>query len=177
MRIAALVVVAAAVGIALWLILGHKSSHRNTNPHQVLIQKIVTPAGLRFEARTLARQIYWAGQQRGARLEFTEERNGALFVRYLTHNAPRGIKGANYLIVASYKFPNAYNSLKKLAKTNGVSLLSTPDGGIVYVRPHFQKSVLMAWPKLNLEVEVYDPSPIRARQIATSGDVKPISKS
>jgi hypothetical protein len=175
MRIAALVLVAAVVGVVLWLVLHHSKSGKPTDGNRVVIQKLVSPSGLKFESRSLGKTIYWAGPKAGVKYEFTEEKNGSLFVRYLTHGAKKGVRAANYLIVATYKFPDAYSRLKKLANAKTVSgPLTGPDGSIIYVRPHDQKSVLMAWPKVNYEVEIYDPSPTQARQVASSGDVKPV---
>jgi hypothetical protein len=175
-RIAALIVVAIVVGVVLWLVLGHnsKKKHHKTAGTTVLFgPKLYKKAsGLKGEAGALGGQpIYWAGKQSGLRYEFTQLKNGHIFIRYLPKGVKNGAKGAHYLIVATYAYRNAYKALKKLAKTRA---LHGPGHSVIYVRPNDPKSVLIAWPKVQYEVEIYDPRPSYARQVAESGQVAPI---
>ncbi len=179
MRIVALVVVAAVIGVVLWFVFHHTKKHPGNgnkgNGKQVVLQLLLLPSGLKAESQTIGQRIYWAGPKNGVRYEFTQEKNGHVFVRYLTGKAKKGVRAANYLIVATYKYPNAYPLLKKLANKNAISgALKGPGGSVIYVRPHDQKSVLMAWPKTNYEVEIYDPLPTQALLTAKSGNVAPV---
>jgi len=74
--------------------------------------------------------------------------------------------------VATYPVPNAYQALKKGAKNKG----STGSGGsYVFARPNNPSSVLVAWPKVPYEVEVYSPSSTEAASVAASPKLRPVS--
>jgi len=75
------------------------------------------------------------------------------------------------LLVATYPFPHAFAALKKQADGNAVA---GPDGSIIYVNPHDPKSVLMAFPKVDYQVEIWDARPAVALATAESGDIRPI---
>ena len=95
--------------------------------------------------------------------------SGKAYVRYLPKGVPAGSPGATHLIVATYPFPNALPRLKAIAKGRAVTL---PGGVFAYPDPAYPKSVHMAFPGSNYQVEVYDPSPAFSRKIALSGAVQ-----
>ncbi|HEY2355204.1 MAG TPA: hypothetical protein VGH79_09945 [Gaiellaceae bacterium] len=49
-----------------------------------------------------------------------------------------------------------------------------PDGSYIWARPKDPKSVLVAWPKVSEELEVYDPLPTTTATIAESGKLTPV---
>ena len=51
---------------------------------------------------------------------------------------------------------------------------AVPGGGIALVDAGYPSSVHMAFPGVDFQVEVYDPSPQRALAVALSGDVQPV---
>jgi hypothetical protein len=173
LRIGILVVVAAIVGVGLWLALSHNSKHnRGGNAGN-----IVKPIGPVLESQNylaslalLSHQpIYWAGPKRGVGYEFTRVgRNDWIYIRYLPKGAKVGNKSAKYLVVSTYPFYNAYNRLKKGSHNKGVA---GPNGSYIWQRPNHPTSVLIAWPKVNYEVEVYHPNPAKAAAVAESGQV------
>jgi hypothetical protein len=61
--------------------------------------------------------------------------------------------------------------LKKQANGKAVA---GPGGSIHFREPDNRKSVLIAFPGINDEIEVYDPIPARALAIAESGKIKPV---
>jgi hypothetical protein len=167
-RSAVLVVLAIVVGVVLWLVLGGGKHKPKIKGDTVVLQKAMKPGQLKSEAGKLGHPIYWAGPQRGATYEFTLEHNHHVLVRYLTHGAPVGVKAAKYLIVATYFYRNAYKALKTVAKGNGHK---GPGGSFIYVRPNDPRSVLIAWPHVDYEVEVYDPRPAEAQTVANNGQI------
>lgn len=169
MRIAILVGLAVVIGVALYLILGHNGKHKpGASGTSVVVQKAVKTAGLKSEARQLGQSIYWAGPLRGLKYEFTLEKNGHVFVRYLPRKTPVGVRKANYLVIATYKYPGALKALKKVANGRGTS---GPGGSFIYIRPTDPRSVLVAWPNVPYEVEVYDPRPAKAQTVAENGQL------
>jgi len=126
---------------------------------------------LAVESNLLRQPIYWAGPKHGSRYEFTRATNGYVYVRYLPHGVRAGHRGTKWLIVATYPVRGAFSALKKYAHGKAVA---GPNRSIFYVRPDYRKSVLMAFPGVNDQIEVYGPSPAVARAIVESGRVRPV---
>jgi hypothetical protein len=126
---------------------------------------------LKTASQLLRQPIYWAGPIKGRQYEFTRAQNGYLYVRYLPRGAKAGASGTNFLVVATYPFAGAYDALKKSAKGKAVA---GPNGSIYLVRPGDPRSVLIAFPNVDAQIEVYDPNPAIVRAIAATGDVKPV---
>jgi hypothetical protein len=135
---------------------------------------LMTRARVTAQSKALGTSIYWAGPRAGYRYEFWRVPrlpNGRLFVRYLPDGVRAGADGARYLIVGTYPVPGAFAVLKKQAKGTATA---GPDGSIVFVRPKDPKSVLMAFPNVDYEIEIYDPSSAVALAIAKSGKIRPV---
>jgi len=116
-------------------------------------------------------RTYWAGPRDGYRYEFSRGHYPRVFVRYLPKGVPTGAGGAKYLIVATYPYARAFAVLTKQAEGRAVA---GPGGSIVYVSPSDPRSVYMAFPEDDYEIEVYDPSPAVALATAMSGDIQPV---
>jgi hypothetical protein len=132
---------------------------------------VLAPAQLKAASRILRHPIYWVGPLRGRHYEFTRKGNGYVYLRYLPLGVHAGVSSSNFLIVATYPFPGAYGAVKKYG--NGKAVAS-PNGSIFVVRPDNPRSVLVAFPKVPDEIEVYDPSPTVARALVATGSVKPV---
>lgn len=129
----------------------------------------LSASGLRGLAKALARKvqerIYWAGAMAGHSYEFTRTLLGYGYVRYLPRSVRAGAKG-RYLTIATYGVPGAFHAVKKAAKGKQFSI---PHGGIAYKRQ--RTDYILAWPKVNVEVEVYSPHAAQARAVTKSGRV------
>jgi hypothetical protein len=119
--------------------------------------------------------VYWAGPLKDAKytLDVTDE--GAAFVRYLPDGKGAEDTAKNYLIVATYRVNAAYDAIKTAGnEQDGIGLM-TADGAAVYYNKTASSNVYLAFPDQNLQIEVFDPNPGRALQLAnTSGLIKPI---
>ena len=176
LRIALLVVVAAVVGVGLWLAFGHSSKNKKKQGGSPAVTTAIGPVALserqlRDKNTIINQPMYWAGPKQGYHYEFWRLKSDRIFVRYLPQNVKAGAPGAHYLIVGTYPLPGAYGALKKLANGKGVS---GPNGSLVWVRPGYPKSVYIVWPKVNYEVEVYNPNPSKALQIAKSTQIQTV---
>ena len=58
--------------------------------------------------------------------------------------------------------------------TKGASISELAGGGLAVVNPRFPKSVYIAYPGLEFEIEVFDPSLARARALVASGQITAI---
>jgi hypothetical protein len=112
----------------------------------------MSAALLKAETEHLGQPIYWAGSVKGYSYEFSRTSNGAVYVRYLPRGVRAGARGAEFLIVAAYRFPGAYAGLKRVA---GSRAIAGPGGSIIFVRPT-------------------DPRPAVAMAVAESGKVRPV---
>ena len=181
-RIGAVVALALAAGFGAWFVI-HRSNDNaatsstptGTSPTQTTSQTRsigpirVSQSGLARLASSLHRPIYWAGPKPGFKLEVTQTTSGKMYVRYLPHGVQVGDKRARFLIVATYPFSGALTALKRVA---GNQAISVPGGGIAFVDPTYPKSVHLASPGVDYQVEVFDPVPRISRRVATSGDVR-----
>jgi hypothetical protein len=175
LRIAILVVVAALVGVGLWLAFGN-SKHKKKGPANLttaILPISLSKNQLLNKASNAGQPIYWIGPKRHYHYEFRRLTNKYIYIRYL----PKGVKvhgePGKLIIVATYPWQHAYAALKKANNGRGVA---GKDGSfIIPSRPGDTKSVLMAWPHGSYEVEVFDPTPGKAAAIAASGQVASVA--
>ena len=92
-------------------------------------------------------------------------------MRYLSHGVKVGDPWPKFLIVATYPYRGAYAALKKYAHGK---VAAGPHGSIYFVDPGVPTNVYVAFPKVNYEMEIFDPSPAVARKIASTGRIRPI---
>ncbi len=179
-RVAAVIVALIAVGVVLWLVLGHSSKKgHGTNggkTYKMIGPEFKSAAGLRSEALALGIPFYWAGPQPGFKYEFTRKTSGDLFVRYLPIGTPAGRKGAKWTVVVTYPVIGGYLALKQQAKKVGARTLKGAHGSIIYVDQSDPRSVYLGF-KSNAayQVVVFSPRPTVAANIATSGKVRPVT--
>jgi hypothetical protein len=132
------------------------------------------PAAALPGVAALARHpVYWAGPQAKTTYELTRSPGGRIFIRYL----PRGVAVGStqpFLTVGSYPIANAYGATLAQSKTSDAVALKLPQGGIAFYRASRPTNVFVAYPRTNVQVEVYDPTPGHARSLVTSGAIKPV---
>jgi hypothetical protein len=136
----------------------------------------IAPTGLSatklgsFVTSTLKQPVYWAGARRGDLYELQRTANGSVFIRYLPRGVRVGDPRSAFLLVATYPYPDALARLQNGA-TGGTTL---PGGGFALVDAARPTNVHLAFPGIPYEIEIYDPSPATAKQIALSGDIRPV---
>ena len=178
-RAGALIALALAAGAIVWLVVGRDDNSSpltaSTPPAATSAPGVgpvaMSPAQLRSLAQKLNHPVYWAGTKSGFTYEVTETADGKVYVRYL----PKGVKvhdpRADFLIIATYPYPGALTALKRAGKKHVVKV---KPGAFAFVDPTYPKSVHMAYPRADYQIEVFDPSPKRSRAVALSGDVRPV---
>jgi hypothetical protein len=131
-----------------------------------------TPADLRTLAQRVGHPIYWAGPKPGYTYELSTASNGSVFIRYLPSGVGVGDPRARYLTVATYPFPGALAAVAKTA--NSATRIELDRGGIGVVDSAYPKSIHLAYPGSDYQIEVYDPSPSTGRQLVASGAISPV---
>jgi hypothetical protein len=179
-RIVAVIVVALALAVGTWLILrdggedeppaGDSGSEPGSRRAR---SSAVSLARLRALRQRTGYDIYWAGPRPGSTYELTRTTDGNTFIRYLPQGVAVGSPRPAYLTVGTYPRQGALRGLRRVARRRGSAALRVGGGLAVYSRDR-PNSVYLAFPGEEVLVEVYDPSPTRARRLARSGRIRPV---
>jgi hypothetical protein len=171
------VVLAALLAVSFVLIgRGGGSSGLTTLSTATATTRSVTPLGpiaatqavLATIAKASGQPVYWTGTQAGYRYELTRTSAGDVYVRYLPHGAKVGNRQADYRVVGTYPYTGA---LAALQAYHGGTRTRLAGGGVVLSTTADPKSVHIAYPGLDYQIEVYDPVPGRALALALAGRV------
>jgi hypothetical protein len=165
-----IVVAAAAAGVGAWLVAARSSSSNQATRVAPTAPVALSASGLKTLAGVVGQPIYWAGPRKHYFYELKRTANRNVYIRYLPPGVNAGAPGHRYTIIATYPFPNGLAALKRVAGGRGIDL---PGGGIALVDEKHPTLVHLAFPKVDYQVEVYDPSPARALALVTSGRVRP----
>ncbi len=109
----------------------------------------------KLQAR-LGRNVYWAGAERGATYELTQTPDGRVYVRYLPASVRVGTPHL-YLTIGTYPLPNAYATTNSAATRIGAVTIPVA-GGIAFYDRSRPTSVYVAFPGVDEQIEVFDPS-------------------
>jgi hypothetical protein len=170
--LAALVGVAVAIVVAIWLLLdGHDK--KVVVPAPGGGPAAVSQAQLEGLASSTKHPVYWAGPRDGA-YELTRTTDRRIYVRYLPSAEKVGDRSATYLTIGTYPSKNAFRSITRAASRPGAVSLRIANGGRVVLSKSAPKSVYFAYPGARYQVEVYSPSPDEARTLVLGGRVEPI---
>ncbi len=133
----------------------------------------VSESQLKSLASQSSQPVYWAGRKHGT-YELTRTTDGRTYIRYLPSADKVGVRTPNYLTVGTYPTKPAFSALRRAAARNGAVSANVDHGGLLVFNTSAPKSVYFSYPKSGYQVEVYDPSPLKARGLVLSGSIKPI---
>lgn len=173
-RIGAVVAVALAIGFVLWLVLRNGDSSPSAAPTTTTATTTSVPISVQglHSLAALGVPIYWAGQQSGVTYELTKTADNRVLVRYLPAGEKIGTK-TPYLTIGTYPVKNAFAVTSRVAHSSSSVTVPVGHGGVAFYSPAAPTSVYVAYPGYDYQVEVFDPSPARARSIA-SGRLVPV---
>jgi hypothetical protein len=144
----------------------------STRPAATAIGPIALDAeALRAVAGSLGQPVYWVGSEAGYRYELHRTTAGNVFVRYL----PRGVAAGDpraFRTVGTYPFTGAYAATKGVAKERGSVFRNLKGGWLAVYRPSKPTSIYLARAGFDYQLEIFDPSAARARQLVTSGRLR-----
>jgi hypothetical protein len=164
-RMGALIVLALAVGLILWLVLrdtGGSTTSSNTTA--------VSVGQIKKLAASVGHAVFWVGPRDGYTYELTRQSNGTIIIRYLPQAAKVGDKKP-HLTVATYPFPGAFPAIENAAKRSGSASFRISDNGLAVFAKRYPQSVHVAYPGSSYQVEVYDPKRGTAAAILKSGQL------
>jgi hypothetical protein len=172
-RLGALLFIAlVAVGVA-WFV-RHGGGQRVPLPPANGTPAVVSRTQLQTLALSAGHPIYWAGPEEGA-YELTRTKDGRIYIRYLSSTSDVGDPAPSYLTIGTYPTKTAFLGLRRAARREGAVSLTIDHGGMLVINRNSPKSVYFGYPGAPYQVEVYDPSPQRARALVLGNKVKPIS--
>ncbi len=145
-----------------------------SGPVHGVAAKVVSVQALHRLVRANGRPLYWAGARRATRIEYTRRTDGTTFVRYLTGHAKAGDPSAGYVVVATYSQPDAYRRVSAIASRSHLTEVRLGDGGVAITRPGRPQNIYLVYPKRPYQIEVYAPTPQRARRLVFAGAIKPV---
>jgi hypothetical protein len=170
-RILPIIVLAIVVGVIVWLIVkGDDENNKSSSAPPASAAGVDTLRSLPGE---LGHDVYWAGRRAGFTYELTQV-NGNIYIRYLPAGISLGDPRPNYLTVGTYPKPRSFTLLQRQARQRGNESRPASRGGIAVWSNQRPQSVYVAYPRSDVQVEVYTPSAPQARRLATSGAVTPI---
>jgi hypothetical protein len=155
-----------AVVVGLLLIVGGSGGSSKSGTAE-----IVNVEGLQKAAASQGRPIYWAGERAGSEIELSQPDPSRTYVRYLTGGAKVGDPRAIFLTVATYAHDNPVGALRHQGREPGGVLASAPGGATVYFNRNRPHSVYLAYPGVDVQIEVYDPDFKRALRLVESGQI------
>jgi hypothetical protein len=99
---------------------------------------------------------------------------GQVYVRYLTGDAELGDPRPVFLTVGTYPVGDGLAAITAAGQEPGARTFDVPAGGTGLVNEDLPNSVYLAYPNSELQIEVYHPSPVRARELVEEGEITPI---
>lgn len=166
---AAIVVIVVAAIIA--FAVGGNDSNKDSN---ATTQQVGLNAdGLKTAVSTLGRKVYWAGDEADNQYVLQTLANGQATVRYIPKDGNSNESQAIYRVIGSYPIKDAFGVTTKAGEAEGSVLITNADGSIVVYNKNKITNVYVAFPNVDVQIEIYDPSG-QAVALATSGRVVPI---
>ncbi len=101
-----------------------------------------------------------------------------LFAKHMFRNSaflalnPDG-EAAEYLTVVTYPYPDARKALEQQAASGDLLSRRLPQGGFVISQPDQPTNAYLAYAGEDYQVEIYDPRPGRALELAVDGSITP----
>jgi hypothetical protein len=170
-RASAVVVIALAAGLTLWLALRDRGSSSQTAQVEA-----VSVNQIKARAAAVGHPIFWVGPKPGytyelsTGVELQRAASSSIFLRYLPPGVKVGDKGA-YLTVATYPYARAFASIQNVAKQSGIVSIALAQNGLAEYTKSNPYSVHLAYPGIDYQVEVFGPTLGEAPDIVRAGKV------
>jgi hypothetical protein len=167
-RISAVIAVAIAAGVIVWLLVGGSGGQKSVKTASA---QAVSAGSLAALPGVVHHPVYWAGPKPGFTYELTRTSDGRIFIRYLPAGIHVGTNQPKYLTIGTYPVKNAVAAVRRIARRGGSAPIPISGGGVAGVDTAHPTSVYLAYPGSAYQIEVFEPSPATARGIALSGRV------
>lgn len=151
------------------------SFFENSGTSQIDIEKIsgkiaLSENELRELATEINQPIYWVGPASETNYTLTIAENEQAYVKYL----PQGVLPAEgdtaLRIIATYLRQDAFSVTQGAANNPGAVSLTNSQGGAIYYNSATPNNVYLAYPGQNFQIEIFDPIPGAALELALTPD-------
>jgi hypothetical protein len=179
-RVGAVVALAFAAGLIVWLLVRGGDSPTKPAQTAAVETSVARPpaeasvARLRGVAEAVGHPIFWLGPKSGYTYELTQTRDGAIYIRYLPPGVDIG-SDEPYLTVATYPFPQALAAIRRIARGNEAGVIRLRGGGLAVVDGRYPRSIHLAYPQSDFQIEVFGSSPAQVRRLVASQKIVPIA--
>ena len=174
LRLGAVIAAAAAVAFLAWIVVRGDNDHGKSSKQPTQAPpSLASIKDLKELRASVGHPVYWAGRQNQT-YELTRTSNGNIYIRYLSSAADVGAPRPDFLTVGTYPFKHAQKTLQRLGRKQGQVTKAAPGGGLVVANGSNAQNAYLAYPDEDFQVEVFDPQPGRALQLASSGRIRPI---
>jgi hypothetical protein len=117
--------------------------------------------------KQLGVDVYWAGPVEGAKYTLSAPAEGQVYVRYLPNGEGLTDTKPNYVVIATYATPDAFTATQAAGnQTNGVTFISS-QGAAVFYSKDAPTNVYVAYPNIDIQIEVFSPIAQTALDIAS----------
>jgi hypothetical protein len=168
-----LVVVAGAV--AVWLLVGRGGGEPARPPTRATAAG-VSPQRLNAIAAGIPHPVYWVGARPKNAYEFTQTKDGRIYIRYLPPGTKVGSARGDFLTVGTYPLQQAFDTLRATARKQRAATIRLDDGGLAFQDKNRPTSVYAAYPGSDFEIEVFEPSGGQAMELVRGGKLAPLVK-
>jgi hypothetical protein len=165
------VALAVLLGLIVWLLARGGDDSTSTSSGAATA---VSAEDLAALPGSVGHPVYWAGPRPGFTYELTRTGGGNIYIRYVPEGVPVGLDEPKFLTVGTYPSQDALAVVRGVAKRLHVKAIRVPGGGAAVQDTKHPTSVYLAYPGSDYQVEVFDPSPARALQLAVSGKIVPV---
>jgi hypothetical protein len=131
-------------------------------------QVALTESQLRATVKTIGGSIYWAGSLKNAKYTLNHISAGQDFVRYLPNGKGLNDVTQNYRVIATYKDPNAYETVVAASKLTAGVTKTNPDGSFIFYAKDTPTHVYLVYKNVPYQIEIFDPIPGESLKMATT---------
>ena len=166
-RLGAVIAVAVAAGLVVWLVLRNDGSSSST-PDPVPGAHAMTAAKLATLARSIRHPVFWLGPKRTRRTR--SPRPGREDLRPLPAEGGDARRRQAVPDGRDLPVPGLRGDQSRRARRRDDRKARSRRPG--RARPGYPQSVHLAYPGLDYQVEVYDPTPSRAMRLVSAGRLR-----
>lgn len=175
LRLGAALAVALVAAFVAWLLLSDNDDDGATggggNIAGATAARAATQEELVELAGSLEYPIYWAGPQPNRTFELTRTSSGRIYIRYLPPGVEPGDPNPRYLTVGTYPQANGYAAVRAASRRPNAISRQAAGGALIVSNRTRPRSAYFSFPGARFQVEVFDPTPGRARQLTLAGRI------
>lgn len=175
LRLGAVLAVALVAAFVAWLLLSDNDNEDaagdGANTADATAARSATQEELVELAGSLDYPIYWAGSLPDRTFELTRTSSGRVYIRYLPPGVEPGDPDPGYLTVGTYPQANGYAAVRAASRRPNTLSRQAAGGALIVYNRARPRSAYFSFPDARFQVEVFHPTPGRARQLTLSGRI------